>query len=293
VAAAAAAIFATPAHAAKCNDNWNLHGGSCGPRVADLQWLLAGHHPNVFTEVKPTFRWKPNGYMGARTKAAVTAYKYRIGYPKKGQCGAKANLVSPTVGPQFFAILEGKKHRPACWVALVSGRLKALTAAQHSPIAVQWRSLLLTWLGVHEIPNGSNAGPCISTLCILHSRHVWIQHATGAYRLAWCVSTQQEAFYLLTGHVFAGGTAGVYSAVDYYAARGQVFAKSKFGSLVAFIDYDSHGHRIPGTGHMGYVVAVQASTFTYIAGNDGNAVREHTIPYGSRAYVFIRLHGVA
>src|SRR4051812_20706141 len=109
LAVLAAALF-VPGHAAAagCNDNWPIHAGSCGPRVADLQWLLGGHRPNVFTEVKQTFKWKPNGAFGARTKSAVTAYKYRIGYPRKGQCGAKSDMVVPAAGAQFFAILEGK-----------------------------------------------------------------------------------------------------------------------------------------------------------------------------------------
>ena len=116
-------LYASAAQPAACSGRWELGPGSCGQRVKDLQWLLAGHRPNVFTEVKPTFKGEPNGAYGARTKSAVTQYKYRIGYPRKGQCGAKTDLVNPNVGPQFFAILIGQQKRPACWVALVSGRL--------------------------------------------------------------------------------------------------------------------------------------------------------------------------
>lgn len=294
--AASAAVFSPAAHAAttRCNHNWPLHAGSCGQRVADLQWLLGGHRPNVFTEVKPTFKWKPNGAFGARTKSAVTAYKYRIGYPRKGQCGAISDLVAPIVGPQFFAILEGKVKRRACWVALVSSRLKAITAAQPRPSALAWRAQLVEWLGITEQPDGSNRGPCISSGCTRDGKtYRSIQSSTGAYGAAWCVSTEQAVALLITGHTFADGTAGVYYSVDWAAARGLVFAKAKLGSLVAFITYDSHGRRVPGTGHEGFVVAVQANSFTYIAGNDGNAVREHTIAMGSRPYVFIRLPGVA
>jgi hypothetical protein len=286
-------LTAPTAGAAKCNDRWELHPGSCGQRVDDLQWLLAGHRPNVFTEVKPTFKHPPNGAYGARTKSAVTAYKYRIGYPRKGQCGAKADLVNPNVGPQFFAILRGQQKRPPCWVALVSGRLKAIQAGQPTARAVVWRELLIGWLGINEQPAGSNRGPCISSSCTRDGHTFTIQASTGAFGAAWCVSTQQEAAQLIGYGHFADDTAGVYYAADYYALRNLVFAKAKVGSLVAFITYDSRGQRVPGTGHMGFVVAVQASSFTYIAGNDSNGVREHTITDGSRPYLFIRLPGIA
>lgn len=299
VAALFALGFTAPAHAASCNDRWELHPGSCGQRVSDLQWLLGGHRPNVFTEVKPTFKHDPNGAYGARTKAAVTAYKYRIGYPRAGQCGAKTDLVNPNVGPQFFAILKGQQKRPACWVSLVSGRLKAIQAGQPSKIALAWRAQLVEWLGVSESyytsrPHYRNTGPCISSSCTWHGKHyAAIQSSTGQYDVAWCVSTQQEVAELVGYGHFANNTAGVYYAVDYYAARNLTFAKPKIGSLVAFITYNPRGQRVPGTGHMGFVAAVQANSFTYVAGNDQNGVREHTIEDGSRPYLFIRLPGVA
>jgi hypothetical protein len=259
-----------------------------------LQWLLGGHKPNVFTEIKPTFKWAPNGSYGARTKAAVTAYKYRLGYPRKGQCGARTDLVNDTVGPQFFAILEGKLKRPPCWIALVSGRLKAIAAEQPTTVAAAVKTLEQGWLGITESPVGSNGGPCISSSCIWRGLPlIALQSSTGAYHAAWCVSTQQTAFQLVGYGHFANGTASVYYAVDFYAARNLLFAKPKVGALVAFIDYDSRGNRIPGTGHMGFVVKVEANSFSYIAGNDSNGVREHTIPDGWRPYVFIRLPRVA
>jgi hypothetical protein len=296
VAAVAATLLAGGlAHAADgkappCNDNWSLHAGSCGQRVSDLQWLLGSHKPNVFTEVKATFRFKPNGSYGARTKSAVLAFKYRIGYPKKGECGAKTTMLVDDTGPLFFAILEGHAKRPACWISLAAGRVKAIVAAQPTKTALAWKALLVSQLGVTESPVGSNRGPRISYSV---GRYPSYQSATGAYGVAWCVSTQQWAAQVVGSGHFADDTAGVYYAVDYYAARNLVFAKPKFGSLVAFITYNSRGQRASGTGHMGFVVAVQANSFTYIAGNDSNGVREHTIAFGSRPYAFIRLPGVA
>ncbi len=306
VAAGAYAHVATAAPAAhvakvKCNDDWPLHGGSpghpasCGKRVSEVQWLIHTPRPkqNVLTQVHGTFKPMPNGLYGARAKAAVTAYKYRLGYPRAGQCGAKTNLITPTVGPYFVKLLtDPKVTRPACWVSLVSGRLKAIAAAEPTPAAIAWKAQLETWLGIHETSN--NRGPCISTACIWKGKsYRAIQSSTGQYGAAWCVSTEQAVSLLVTGHTFADDTAGVYYAADYYAARNLTFAKAKFGSLVVFPTYDRNGNRVPGTGHMGFVTGVQTHSFSYIAGNDGNAVRQHTIAYGSRPYLFIRLPGVA
>ena len=51
LAVLAALLLCGPASAGR-HDALPLHQGSAGPRVAALQWLLAGHRPNVFTKVK-------------------------------------------------------------------------------------------------------------------------------------------------------------------------------------------------------------------------------------------------
>jgi hypothetical protein len=253
--------------------NTMLHAGSHGQRVKDLQWLLAGHAPNTFSSIKPTFHWKPNGSFGPRTAAAVKQYKWKLGYPGK--------LVRPIAGPYFFELLTGKAHRPIRWVALAAHRL-SIVAHQPTAIALRIKALEVSQLGVAEVPLGSNRGPQVAIY----------QRATGAYGLAWCVSFQQWSF--LTGGygTFAYDTASVYYAVDWAQPRGLLRAQPKVGAIVAFIDYDSAGHRIPGTGHMGYVVKTTASGFVYVAGNDGNAVREHFLPNGTRSHVFIYLPGL-
>jgi hypothetical protein len=282
--------------AATRGDGWPLHAGSHGARVTDLQWLLAGHRPYKFTQVKPTFKAKPNGELGARTKTAIREMKYRIGYPVAGQCGARGSMVTVQTGPQFFSILKGKTKRPACWVALAAKRVKAVNVGP-TALAVKARAYEQQLLahGIIETPTASNAGPCISRSCLdpMLGTIPALQSATGAYDLAWCVSTQQTVLRAIGYGTFAGDTANVYQAVDYAAARNWLSAKPKIGALVAFIDYDSHGNRIPGTGHLGFVAKVEASSFTYIAGNDANRVNEHTIPDGSRSYAFIYLPGLA
>jgi hypothetical protein len=295
--AATHGISTAAAHTNVRNDRLPLHAGSGGPLVAKAQYLIRAPRPrqNPFTQIKGTFHHQPNGLFGARTKSAVVAYKYRFGFPHKGQCGAPVDLVIPTVGQHFFDLLNRHATRPACWVQLAASRLKAVIPGP-SAIAIRAKFYELDLLnaGVHEIPNGSNRGPAISHSATLKGHGFpAIQSATGAYGAAWCVSTQQAVFKAIGYGTFADGTAGVYYAVDYAAARNWLSAKAKVGELVAFITYDRYGHRVSGTGHMGFVSKVEASSFTYIAGNDNNAVSEHTIPYGSRPYAFIALPNVA
>lgn len=290
-AVAVAALVLPPAGAAGRHDAYPLRQGSAGPRVAAVKYLLRVPRPrqNVFAQVHGTYqrRFGMGGYFNQQLAAAVIAYKWRLGYPRK--------WVKPVVGRYFLDLLRGRRKRPPDWVRVAAQRLSAIQAAQPTAAAVRWKTLLQSWLTrpVYEIPDGSNRGACISYGCAVAGRTVDIQRSTGAYAAAWCVSTQEEADLLVTGHTFADGTAGVYYAVDYANQHGWLSAKAKVGSLVAFIDYDRNGRRIPGTGHMGFVVKVMAAAFTYIAGNDANRVNEHTIPYGSRPYVFIRLPGVS
>lgn len=290
--AAAALAFAGTATAAATprHDHYPLHVGSAGPNCAYIKFLIRDPRSkaNVFTQVKGTYlrKYGMGGYCNTAFGTAVEAYKWRLGYPRK--------WVKPVVGRYFIDLIRGRKKRPPDWVRVAAQRLAAVEAAQPTKVALRWKATLVDWLGLAEQPSASNRGPCISYGCSWHGRS-WpaIQASTGAYGAAWCVSTQQQAAAQAGYGHFAQDTAGVYYAVDYANSRGWLSAKAKFGSLVAFITYDRYGHRIPGTGHMGFVTKVTASGFSYIAGNDGNAVREHFIGYGSRAYVFIRLPGVA
>lgn len=293
---------ATTAHAAARHDGLPLHARSSGPRVGELQYLLRDPRPkqNPWTQIRGTFKGQPNYYFGARTKSAVIKWKYRFGYPAhKGQCGAPQNLVIPTAGRTFFAYLHGKA-RPACWASLVAARLKAVnTGPSANALRIRAYAQLLLDANIHEIPDNSNRGPGINYTATFRLPDGSsftpppLQSGTGQYGVAWCVSTWQTIFKKLGLGTFANDTAGVYSAVDYFAARHLTFAKAKVGALVAFITYDSHGRRVIGTGHMAFVMKVEAGSFTYSAGNDGNRFRERTIPYGSRPYTFIYPPGVA
>lgn len=288
VLVAAAAIAALPTHAATVrHDQFPLHEGSAGPNCALAKYLERVPRPkqNVFTQIRGTYLPK-NGMGGYCNKAladATVAYKWRLGYPRQ--------WVKPVVGRYFIDLLTGKKKRPVDWVRVAAGRLKAIEEATPTPVALRWKAQLVAWLGIHE--TYSNSGPCISSSCTWRGKtYAAIQSSTGAYHAAWCVSTEQQAGILAGYGTFADRTAGVYYAVDYANARGWLSAKAKFASLVAFITLNSRGQRVVGTGHMGFVTKVTSTGFSYIAGNDGNAVREHFITYGSRRYVFIRLPGV-
>jgi hypothetical protein len=253
-----------------------LRVGAHGPQVAKLQWLTGNHPPNVFAKTKlhATFKGRPNGLFGKNTAAAVVAYKWQLGYPKR--------LLKPYVGPYFFELLTGKANRPVSWIALAAKRLAA-PATGPTKIAMKIRAIEIGQLGVREHPDGSNRGPQVFIY----------QKVTGAYGLAWCVSFQQWAFYSSGYGTFAGATAGVYVAVDWAQPRGLLRARPKVGAIVAFVDYDRHGHRIPGTGHMGYVIRVTVGGFVSVEGNASNRVLERYHANSERPHVFIYLPGLA
>jgi hypothetical protein len=255
-----------------------LKQGDHGPKVAGLQWLLHGGKPNVFTKVKPTFAGRPNGYFGPRTARAITVYKWRLGYPKA--------LVRPIAGPYLFRLLKGQSHRPAAWVALAAKRLKAIEPG-FTLLALRIKGYEISQLGVNEQPPGSNLGQQVLAY----------QADTGAYGLAWCVSFQQHSFRIGGYGWFADRTASVYTAADWAATHGYLRARAKVGALVAFIDYYTAGtrrrQRIPGTGHMGYVVKVGAGWFVSVEGNTSNGVRQRFHRIGDRAAAFIYLPRVA
>ncbi len=287
-AVAAATFLATPARA---SDQLPLHVGSSGARVCGLKWMISGphgHRPNVLTKIAGTYTGalcptRNAGYLGNAAGAALFAYKYRLGYPAKWN-----SKTHPVAGAYFFSLLRGTKTRPATWVTLAASRVAAIEPGA-TELALKVKALLVSQLGVQEQPDGSNRGPHISYQ--VGSRPSY-QSSTGAYNVAWCVSTQQWAFKEVGYGTFADRTAGVYYAVDYARQRNWLGAKAKVGAIVAFITYDRNGNRVPGTGHMGFVAKVTASGFAYIAGNDANGVHERYINFGARPYAFIYLPGV-
>lgn len=270
----AALVVCAPAQATR-HDRLPLHPGSAGPRVAALQWLLAGHRPNVFNKVKGTYKGKPNGYFGTRTARAVYAYKYRLGYPARYNRKAR-----PVAGSYFFALLLGRKHRTKEMVALAARRLK-LVVPGATPMALKIKALAISQLGVTEQPYGSNRGPRISYP--VGSRPSY-QAATGAYGAPWCASFDQWLLWQAGYGRIASDSAGVYFIEDWARAHGFLNSKAKVGSFVAFLDDG---------GHIGYVTKVLGSGYVTVEGNSRNSVRQVFHPWNDRLRVFINLPGVA
>jgi hypothetical protein len=298
--AAAAAAFLAPvpavaAHRLACptvRQQFPLHAGSCGQHVADLQWILGGHRPYVFRQVKPTFKGKPNGSYGARTKHDVLAMKYRVGYPAKGQCGAKTTLLRDTTSRYFFFILEGKAKRPTCWVGLAAERVKGAVRTGPTRTALAIQKLEVAQLGVAEQPGdgryNTNRGPRISYSSAGYGPY---QGSTGAYDEAWCASFAEWALIRVTGHGF-GSTNDAYvpTIAEYAQARNLLAAKPRVGSFVIFL---SSNLQLVNAFHIGYVVRVTATGVQTIEGNEGNAVREVWRAYAANHMVYVNVPGVA
>jgi hypothetical protein len=123
--ATAAALFsiASPALAAPA-PAFPLHPGQHGPRVAALQWVLAGHKPAAYRY--GFYKGKVDGRFGPSTAAALKATKWRLGYPTNA---AK----QPVANQLFFLVIEHKVQRPLAW-RLAAGR-RANRATSFKPAA--------------------------------------------------------------------------------------------------------------------------------------------------------------
>jgi hypothetical protein len=283
-----AIVFAPAGTAATRHDAFPLHAGSYGPRVQDLQWLLGGHKPYVFTQVKPTFKFKPNGSYGSRTKAAVKSDKYRLGYPTAGRCGAKTTLLRDTTTRYFFSILEGRVPRPRCWVALAAQRVKGLVRVGATDTALKIQALEVSQLGVQEVPDGSNRGPRISFTASGFGPY---QGSTGAYGAAWCASFADWALASVTGHGFeSANNAYVPTIAAWAQARNYLAAKPKVGSFVIFLSPDL---QLVNAFHIGYIVRVTATGVQTVEGNYANGVHEVWRPFDANPMVYVNVPGVA
>lgn len=285
--AAPASLSAAASHtASKCNDTLPLHLGSCGPKVAELQYLLRNPRPkqNVFAKVKGTFKGQPNGLYGKGTAAALTAYRYRIGVPGAGQCGSKTALFKQAqVTGYFFNLLRGRANRKLCWVALAQVRLQ-LVEAGATAIALKIKAYEFSQLGVRETCGGScNRGPTVDKY----------QRYFGLLGQPWCAIFQAYSWTQAGAPLFAPPPYNRFfvPSIGQWALRnGYLNAKAKVGSLVAFL---SGPNVLDGT-HIGYVVKlVGGSGYMTVEGNSSDAVREVYHPWNDRLRVFIDVPTVA
>lgn len=265
--------LSSPAETAKPkpvrHDQLPLHLGSYGPRVVELQELLAGKDGNVFHGVKPIYKGKPNGLFGATTKADLYAYKFRLGYPDR--FNHKAN---PIAGADFFALLHGKQKRTLEMVGWAQLRLQAVEAGA-TVTALEIKKVEISQLGADE-----NLGPNCGTQ--IDKYFAYFHIGCG---LAWCAIFQQYSF-AQAGYKppFADRSFGVLQIEAWAHARGYLRAKAKVGDLVAFLDDG---------GHIGFVARVLASGYVSLEGNSSDAVREIYHPWNFRLRVFIALPSVA
>lgn len=270
IVALAALALVAPAQAAR-HDKLPLHVGSSGPRVADLQWLLAGKRPNIYRRVKPTYRWDPkaqHGYFGKATLKAAQGYKWRLGFPVEV-------VRERTVGRDLPEMLQGKRRRPIGYIVRAAKRLKAVEPATLCSRRIA--EVARSQIGVVEQPLGSNRGPRISYSVGGVPSY---QSTTGAYGAAWCVSFAQAVMIRAGVGSFADRSAGVFYVVGWAHRHGYLNAKPKVGSLVAFTN---------GQGHMGVVVKTGAGWFVSTEGNSANRVRERFWRLGQRSAVFVYL----
>lgn len=299
---ALAAAPKTPA----TRDAWPLHAGSTDSaehRVSGWQWMISGHCPNRFAvacggKVRPTLKKYTLGRFGSRTKAGTIALRYRLGFPAKGQCGAKASKLVPEVGPWFWALLRGERDkkgnliatRPACWVALAESRLEQAEKVEPTPLALAVRSWMLKQVGTHETCGGScNRGSLIGP-------GGWsvdsIENVFGLRGLAWCqifieVALKENGYKPIP---FSPYPFSVIPTYRWAASVGHATAKPQIGSLMTWLG---------DAGHIGFVAYLNTDSagnihgFTTIEGNasDGVRIRQYPVP-GSSLRLFINLHAL-
>jgi hypothetical protein len=272
-AALAALIFCAPAQAR--TDAWPLHHGttaarsSRGPRVAELQYLLRNPRPrqNVWGKVKGTLQpgTFTDGIYDLATARAVIAWKYRVGFPSRGQCGSKVDEWRQTkVTPWFIHLVTSGSGRPYCWVAVAAKRIaKAERGA--TPLALKLASFELGQVGT------------------------W-----GSYRYAtyfglptwwqWCAIFQNYS----RVHVNLGRFPSPDPwSVPYLIGMGQAHVNGDWLSAVAKV-----GEWVLYYGdisHIGYVIKVDQNGYYWtVEGNYGNHVAEvHHSPYDHLHYFLV------
>jgi hypothetical protein len=268
------------AAAIRRTDAWPLHHGttlrtsSRGPRVAALQYLIRAPRPkqNVFTRVKGTLKrgTYTSGLYSKSTALAVVKYKYRLGYPAKGQCrgAAPKNMVwdNATVGPYFIALLRGHRNRPACWVALAAKRAK-LVRLGATPIALRLKSFELGQAGTY-------------------SGWRYLSYFGLPYE-PWCAIFQGYSMRHVGLALFGAQNPWyVPSIIDWGRYHGFLTAEARIGEWVLYYGDISH---------IGYVIGVDARTGGYetVEGNYAGAVRVVQHSRWDHLHFFLRLPWVA
>lgn len=254
----AALMFAGVASAAHPRQ---LHRGSHGTPVCNLQWLLGGHKPSVHPHLK-TYHGKVDCQFGLHTARAVERMKFLLGFPNpllRGRRGHRA-------GPYLHALLVNKhEQRPFPWIARAAKRQARLRRRRTSVTACEQRvlSYARSQIGVREVPFGSNWGPQVAVF----------QSVTGAYHAPWCVSFVQWALWRAHQGPIADRTAGAVYLRDWAYSHGLLRSHPEPGTIAVWIYSEQHAS---------LVESVSGSEYTTIDGNWNNSVTRvrHDLRYG-------------
>lgn len=254
----AALAFAQTANAAQPS----LHVYQTGRQVKGLQWLLAGHRPSHYPQVR-TYRGKIDGRYAKATRLAVKRAKYQLGWPKRLLDGRHA-------GAYFFSIIKGRQPRRLYWVAIAAKRAAHPVPPPASTCATRMLNAGRSQLGVTESPWGSNRGARVGVY----------QSVTGAYGAAWCVSFYQWELVQAHQGPIADRTAGVFYLYHWAQARGWVHSTPRPGAGVAFL---------ANPGHMGLVERVTTNGYYTLEGNHNNGVYRVFRRFGELQPVYVWL----
>lgn len=143
-----------------------------------------------------------------------------------------------------------------------------------------------TYLGVHEVPPGSNLGPQIET---------WQLKATGSKGYPWCAAFLWNMFYDSGKALKIKYPASVLSWVNWATTLGFAKARPYMGDVVA---YSWHGSTPHPEDHIGIIEKVLALPWKRngrrffiktIEGNTGDSVRRRWRWVDPSTVVFIRV----
>jgi hypothetical protein len=238
--------------------------GESGPRVAAIQWLAAG---NSRYHVR-TYKGKPTGYYGNKTRIAVYFLKFRLGWPKPQ---------GKLAGPTLYRVLLGSIPRPLGWIRLAGQRATSGTpgtvGSGNQSLVALLASVERSQIGVHEAPWGSNSSPpCGNPRAPKKACVLAYQAATtlGGSNWPWCAALQAWALKQIGITNYGERSAAVHTVLSWAHARGLVHALPRPGDLVAFIWHNAGSE----TGsHIGFVESVSKGGFwTDIEGNESDQV---------------------
>jgi hypothetical protein len=298
-------ILAATGHAAVKHptDAWPLHHGttaaksSRGPRVAELQYLLRAPRPkaNAWTHIAGTLKPCDKGRHGSCTKGiydlptakGVIAWKFRAGYPARGQCGSKVDEWRQTkITSWFIHLVRTGKGRSYCWAAFAA---KRIAAAENQETAVAKRLADFEFAQIRSgryIETGYNRGPGVDEL----------ERYFGLLGEPWCAIEQNYALRHIGQALLPALPNNPFFVPNIIAAGAAHLRHSSLQSIARPGEWVLYYHDIS---HIGYVVSVDlehgkpTGYYWTIEGNWNDRLAEvHHSPYDHLHY-FFAVRGIA